>query len=222
MKGERVLRRENYSYPLNLKMTKEKYYILKEQGLCVRGCGRKAREGKTMCAECAEYGKTYQDENRKWARKKGLCPKCLKNRLFGEEKTCPECLAYMAIVNKKSREKGFKNSHEWYVVDIAKLKKQGLCRSCRTKKVAEGHTYCPTCLSKKRERRRRYYQNETKNFIPRSERRSYGLCYRCGNPLDSDKGLCTACSESVVKNFKGIRGTNAYWKADNQLTFRGL
>ena len=203
-------------------MRKEEYYRYKSLGLCVRGCGRKAREGKTMCAECAERVRTYQVENRVWAKENGFCPRCLKNKLFGEERICPECLADAAIVNKRSREKHYGSGHDYYVRDIARLKKNGLCRGCRKSKVAEGHTYCPTCLIKKRSRRKRDYQYEIKDLIPRSERNYYNLCYRCGDPLDDiDKRLCSKCSESVVKNFKGIRSTNAYWKADNQL-LRGV
>ena len=176
-----------------------------------------ARQGKTMCAECAEKGKKYQHENRKWAKSHGLCPRCMKNRLMGEERICPECLADAAIRNKKSREKNYGSNHNYYVMDIARLKERGICRGCRKNKVAEGHTYCSGCLAKKRIRRRRDYQRETKDFIPRSERRSFNLCYRCGDILDSNKGLCQKCSVDVAKNFKGIRGTNAYWKRDNQM-----
>ena len=198
-------------------MTRKEYYRLKEQGKCVRGCGRMARQGKTMCTECAEKVRKYHEDNRKWAKQHNLCPRCLKNRLMGEEKICLECLANAAITNKKSREKNHGSNHNYYIMDIARLKENGLCRGCRKKKAAEGHTYCQSCLAKKRNRRRRDYQNETKNFIPRSERRAYGLCYNCGNPLDSDKGLCEKCSLEKAKNFKGIRSTNAYWKTQNQL-----
>ena len=175
-----------------------------------------------MCAECADKVRKYQEESRVWAKERKLCPRCLKNRLMGEERTCPECLAIASIYNKKSREKHYGTSHDYYVMDIARIKAQGLCRSCRKQKVAEGHTYCPTCLIKHRNRKRKDHQYDFNDFIPRSERRGYNLCYRCGNPLDSDKNLCTACCESVVKNFKGIRGNNTYWKQGNQLIFGGV
>lgn len=176
-----------------------------------------AREGKTMCAECAEKVRKYHAENRAWAKEHNFCPRCMKNKLMGQEKICIECLADAAIINKRSREKNYGNNHNYYVMDIARLKERGICRGCRKNKVAEGHTYCQGCLAKKRIRRRRDYQRETKDFIPRSERRSFNLCYRCGDILDSNKGLCQKCSVDVAKNFKGIRGTNAYWKRDNQM-----
>lgn len=198
-------------------MTKEQYYNYKQQGLCVRGCGRKAVAGKTMCDACAEKGRQYQRENREWARERGLCPRCMKNKLFGDEKICVECLADASIINRRNREKRYGSEHEYYIMDITRLKENGICRGCRKQKVVTGHTYCMSCLIKKREKSRRARQNETKNFIPRSERRSFNLCYNCGNPLDTDKGLCQKCSIAKAKNFKGIRSTNAYWKAENQL-----
>jgi len=198
-------------------MTKEQYNKNKQNGICVRCGSRKAIPGKVMCAECAEKVRQYKQDNTKWAKEHNFCPRCLKNKLMGDEHICPECLADAAIRNKKSREKNYGSNHNYYIMDISRLKESGLCRGCRKNKVAVGHTYCITCLIKKRNRRRRDYQNETKNFIPRSERRAYGLCYDCGNPLDTDKGLCKKCSLEKAKNFKGIRGTNAYWKRDNQM-----
>jgi predicted amidophosphoribosyltransferase len=198
-------------------MTKEQYERYKAQGICVRCGSRKAKEGRVMCSECAEKMKKAQNETRKWAREHGFCPRCLRNRLWGQEKICPECLADAAIANKKSREKYYGGNHEYYIMDITRLKAKGLCRGCRKNKVSTGHTYCEACLEKKRRR----FRKKNEGYISRSERRFYGLCYRCGNPLDTDKGLCSECCDKVAQNFKGIRGTNAYWKADNQqLTFR--
>lgn len=171
-----------------------------------------------MCSACAEQSKEYQRENREWAKAHKICPRCMKNRLFGNEKTCPECLADSYIRNQQSVARLYGTQHEQYVLRMKQKKEQGICRSCG-KKAAEGHTYCLECLLKRRGRWRDY-QRERGNFIPRSERRSYGLCYRCGQPLDTDKGLCSKCSESVAKNFKGIRSTNAYWRYDNDLLRR--
>jgi len=140
---------------------------------------------------------------------------------MGDEKRCPECLAKAYIANIKTRRKHYGSNHDYYVMDIAKLKENGLCRGCRRNKVAEGHTYCMTCLVKKRERDRQDRLKKTGDGLSRSERYSYGLCYRCGEPLDTDKRLCSTCCEATAKNFRGIRGTNAYWQADNKRVFGG-
>ena len=157
-------------------------------------------------------------------KKQGFCPRCGKNKLWGDEKTCPECLADASIINRRSREKHYGSQHNYYVTDITRLKAEGLCRGCRKYKVMEGHTYCIACLVKKRERskRDRLFKSGS-DGIDRSERPSYGMCYTCGQPLDTDKRLCSKCSEQRAKNFKGIRGTNAYWRNDNaQLTLGGV
>lgn len=202
-------------------MTKEQYYKAKEDGKCVRCLGRDALPGKVMCEVCANKGKKYREETRKWLKKVGYCPRCGRNKLYGEEKTCPECLANAAIANKKYRQKHYGSDHEYYVMDIARLKEKGLCRGCRKNEVAEGHTYCLTCLIKKRKRTRLNHQYDFNDFIPRVERRSYGLCYRCGSPLDTDKNACSKCCKELVKNFKGKRGANSYWRFDNQFLTGG-
>lgn len=202
-------------------MTKKQYYSNKDRGICVRCGNRKAMPNHVMCKICNEKAKAYQRETRIWMREKGFCPRCGRNRLWGDEKICPECLANASISNKRSREKHYGSQHNYYVTDITQLKAEGLCRGCRKHKIVEGHTYCIACLAKKRERSRR--DRLFKSGLSRSERYSYGLCYTCGQPLDTDKRLCSKCTEKRIKNFKGIRGTNAYWRNDNaQLTLGGV
>lgn len=197
-------------------VTKKDYYDLKARGLCVR-CGKnKAREGRVMCSTCAEKVNAYRTESIEWAREHNVCPKCMKNKLFGDEKTCPECLANQYARNRRSVIKLYETSHNQYVLRMKRKKEQGICRSCNNK-IAEGHTYCSKCLTKKRERSKHDRLIKGHDGIDRSERYYYGLCYRCGEPLDTDKRLCSKCCSNVVKNFKGIRGTNTYWKVSNRL-----
>lgn len=54
-----------------------------------------ATKDKVMCCECAEKQRIYRQETRKFLRNLGLCPRCGKNKLFGDEKECPECTAMM-------------------------------------------------------------------------------------------------------------------------------
>lgn len=195
------------------------YERRKEQGLCV-GCGKvPPRNGKIMCAECAEKQRVYREDTRKFFKSIGICPRCGKNKLFGDEKTCPECLAYAYAVNNKSKANRNFNSKEWYKKDIAMLKSQGLCRSCRKEKIAIGHTYCPSCLIKHRERAAKYKNKKDKSGLDRSERPNYGLCYFCGNPIDRDGRTCKKCAEIVKKNLPKTGG-NSLWKEQNKLIFR--
>lgn len=195
-----------------------RYYGRKEKGICV-DCGKKpAEEGKVLCTECKEKQHAYKNERRKWLKETGYCPKCGINKLFGDEKTCPECLAMCYANHRRYISNRYGTQHDYYVMDMTRLKEKGLCRGCRKNKRAEGHVYCEACLQKKRENDRQRRIRKGGDGIDRSERYSYGLCYRCGNPLDNDdKRLCSDCCEKAAKNFKGIRGTNAYWKSQNRL-----
>lgn len=173
-----------------------------------------------MCFQCAESSKMYHRETRKFLKQMGLCPRCGKNKLFGDEKECPECVAMMYALNLKSMERRNFNAKEYYKKDIQRLKDKGICRRCRKRSVAEGHTHCAACLAKHREegrKRRAYIKNKG---ISRSERPNYGLCYRCGANLDTDKRLCSKCSGKAISNLPKVRAENKLWKADNQRVFQ--
>lgn len=172
-----------------------------------------------MCEKCAEKQKIYQRENRAYFRSLGLCPRCGKNKLFGDEKECPECVAMMYELNRKSREKGNFDAKEYYRKDIKMLKEKGLCRRCRNRKVADGHTYCQICLEKHREEGRKRRNIKSNDGISRSERVSYGLCYFCGVKIDSGKKICQKCTEIMVKNLPEKHSDNKSWRSDNQIVF---
>ena len=182
-------------------------------------CGIVNTTDKVMCPECAEKQKIYQRENRAYFRSLGLCPRCGKNKLFGDEKECPECVAMMYELNRKSREKGNFDAKEYYRKDIKMLKEKGLCRRCRNRKVADGHTYCQICLEKHREEGRKRRSMKSNDWISRSERGSYGLCYFCGVKIDSGKKICQKCTEIMVKNLPEKHSDNKSWRSDNQILF---
>lgn len=201
-------------------MSKTTYENRKKKGLCVK-CGKVPPvEGKVMCAECAEKQKIYQQETRKYLQNLGLCPRCGKNKLFGDEKECPECTAMMYEINQRSRERRNVTAMDYYRKDIKRLKEQGLCRSCRKRKVAEGHTYCSVCPAKKRERSREYRRKKDKIGLERSERPNYGFCYTCGNPIDREGRVCKRCAEMMTKNLPADRDKNVAWREDNRLVFK--
>ena len=171
-----------------------------------------------MCQECADKQKKYLRENRQFFKDNNLCRVCGKNKLFGDEKTCPECLAYMAEVNKKSREKHGGNS-AYYKKDIKRLKENGICRGCRKRKVVEGKTYCEICLEKKRIRSQEYRRRKTVDGLRRSERPAYKLCYTCGSKLDREGRICQKCADIMTSNLPKIHD-NKTWRDDNKFLFK--
>ena len=76
-------------------MSKGTYYYRKANGLCT-DCGKEIepeRKGKTTCEACKEKNTKEAQETREFRRMLGLCPRCGKNKLIGDEKNCPECRA---------------------------------------------------------------------------------------------------------------------------------
>ena len=197
-------------------MSKYTYERRKQEGLCTR-CGKVLTNDKKMCEECLEKEKVKTRETREFYKSLGLCPRCGRNKLFGSEKQCPECSAKMYESNRKSREKRNLNLKEYYKKDIKELKENGLCRSCRKRKVAEGHTYCPICLAKHREYGRKRRMVNSKSGIGRSERPNYGLCYFCGEKIDTDGRTCSRCAEIMKRNLPEKSMGNLYWRMDNKL-----
>lgn len=201
-------------------MSKNTYYIRKAQGICVN-CGKeKAVPGKVHCQKCADKCAEYRTKSRELFKSLGLCPKCGKNKLFGTEKMCPECLARMYEINRKSKAKAAGSYEQWckdyYKADKARLEEQNLCRACRKRQRAVGHTYCESCLAKKRIESREIRNRTKNNGIPRSERPNYGLCYICGGKLDRDGRICTKCAKKAAKNLPKHRD-NKLWRQDNKL-----
>lgn len=85
---------EQRAYQNQLK--RERYHRNKAAGLCVN-CGKKAQDGKTMCATCViqqrRAGAAYRLRSGKkkgWA-EAGLCIRCGAEPISGR-KLCPDCL----------------------------------------------------------------------------------------------------------------------------------
>ena len=135
------------------KYFKERYRQRKEHGLCTR-CGKPAMTNKTLCKECAEKNKNKYREDREFFKTLGLCPKCGKNKLFGSEKTCPECLAYAEKINAKCAIKtaGSKEAYNKQVYQKARQRydEQNLCVMCKIRQRVKGHVHCEECLEKRR------------------------------------------------------------------------
>lgn len=91
-------------------------------------------------------------EARKFYKSIHICPECRKNRILGDESTCPECLAQKSIYNKRYYEKHseilkqkFKDyNHKIYTERSAK----GICTRCGKRKAATNRKKCVVCLNR--------------------------------------------------------------------------
>lgn len=194
------------------------------KGLCGQ-CGKRPPvDGKTQCKECAEKKKKYNLESRTFYKKQGLCPRCGKNKLFGNEKLCPECSVRareISVAYQIRKEGSCEEFNKQYYQEVKKrLAEQNLCVMCKKNKRANGHVHCEECLEKRRIKGRKIRKQQEKVGIARSERPAYGLCYRCGNPLDRDGKLCVKCATKAVSCLPKFRNTDT-WKTNNNLLFGG-
>lgn len=91
--------------------------------------------------------------NYKFYQSLGICPSCRKNGLMGDEKMCPECLAYFAMKNKeyydingrKNKDSFNKSRREIHQYRI----EHHLCTRCGVK-ISSSKKKCPKCLEKDR------------------------------------------------------------------------
>ena len=88
----------------------KKYYDKRQKlGLCIR-CGKPIdRDGK-KCTECLKKENEYHRKNADFARKMHICTKCMKVKVYGDNKRCPECREkdrkrYVKFMEKKKKEK---------------------------------------------------------------------------------------------------------------------
>ena len=193
------------------------YEKRKEAGMCV-SCGiNKAMDGKVKCRACQEKHSEYQRKSREFFDSMGLCVRCGQREQAIGFKYCPECLEKSYEVNRRSVEKNG-GTAKYYKA----RKANGKCVGCGNAPLP-GHVRCAKCMEIHDKYNRLYNarQKYAKNGkIRRSERYEYGLCYICGESLDTDKRLCKKCTETMIENVKvnwHEQPEDRGWKRANKL-----
>lgn len=188
-------------------------------GLCIECGGKLDTDGK-ICSLCRQKAK---DAYRLYL-SIGICPRCKKEKLYGTEKSCPECKAkaasYMTAkrenMTESEKEIQRKKDNAYNKAKYDRHKEAGICVYCGKRKSESPYISCSICTAK----RKIYYREHTGKYIQRHERASYGLCYVCGRHLDREGKACKACSDKAAAVLAENRAsTNLYWKADNKLIF---
>lgn len=122
----------------------------------------------------------------------GICPRCQKVRLYGDEKVCPECnaYAYEHIMQARATEEGRLHYNEvhskWAKNEHQRRIEQGICTRCGKRKSDYGYKTCGICRAK--DNRTRLLREPHKPN--RSERYKQGLCYFCDNPIKDGYKVC--------------------------------
>jgi len=176
------------------------YERRKQAGLCV-DCGKSSPlPGKLRCRECADRKNEKARNDYYWYQEQHICPCCRKTKLIGDEKICLECGAKRYALGRKQSENGKKR--EQRINRENKRRSQGLCPRCGGT-VEDGYVFCKDCRSVRKKIRLRQYRR--KHPIIRVERPSYGLCFLCGEPLDTDMRICSSCHDAMMTRKKGGR-----------------
>lgn len=161
----------------------------KEQGLCLK-CGKPLDREGTYCISCNNYLNEQQTLLRHWYQEHGICPRCGKNDLFGDEKNCPECAAkkYEATMRRRGKlgKEHYNSQHnEWARIEHQRRISEGICTRCGKRKAYGGYKTCGICREKTRNYKRRKHGKPD-----RGERCNQGLCYFCDSPIKEGYKVC--------------------------------
>ena len=185
------------------------YHERKANGLCV-SCG-KPNEGKyVLCEPCREKRKAYVNDTRKWYQQNGICPRCGKEKLHGDEKNCLECAAksYVRIVPNRDRDHYNETHREWSRRTHHEFVAKGICTRCWKRKSDHGFKTCGICRTRDTEKRR--LRQPVKP--PKSERAEMGLCYFCCEPVKPGYKTCQRCCDRNADNSRKMDRSNHQWR----------
>lgn len=160
----------------------------KQNNLCL-ACGKELDREGIYCLSCRDKINTDVKETRKWYQDNGICPRCRKNKLFGDEKNCPECTAYaytMIMPKREQNREHYNETHaEWSRRKHQEMIEKGICTRCRKRKSDYGYKTCGICRNEGREYKRMKYGKPS-----RAERHTKGLCYFCDKPIKQGYKVC--------------------------------
>lgn len=144
-------------------MSKGTYLKRKQMGLCTK-CGKEIepeRKGKTTCYSCVKANTDYKRETREFVLEFRICPRCFKNKLYGDERNCLECRTKNYVNREKQRrdnpereeiyyQHGRRNYKELY----NQRKEQGLCSKCGRvlREDEKKFAWCSICRGYRRSR----------------------------------------------------------------------
>lgn len=152
-------------------------------------CGKPLDREGANCTECRKILNDKNRELRQWYKDGGICPRCGKNNLFGDEKACPECnaLAYSYHTRRAQRlGKEYINQKQadYQKIIYKRRSEQGVCTRCGKRKAMEPYKMCGICRAKDKKRKEKYAKPS------RSERWKQGLCYFCDSPIKDGYKVC--------------------------------
>lgn len=141
----------------------------------------------------------------------GLCPRCGKNKLFGDEKNCPECSAKAQECKERYEiehsEKVKENTNAYHRSVYRQRKEAGLCVRCGKRNPLYNDLRCGICKEKMDLRRQERRVRNGK--LTCKERLEQGLCYFCGAKTVPGLKVCEkhrqVCAENGSKSDREVQ-----------------
>lgn len=170
---------------------------LKAQGLCVDCAKRPSEKGIAVCRECADKRNKRDKELRKAYSDYGICPRCGKNSLWGDEKNCIECRTIYSAraINSRDREHYNRTHSDWSRKTHKARIEQGVCTRCGKTKATVGYKTCAVCRMKIAEIKRR----NSPVVMSKEDRYKNGLCFWCDNPRLEKYKVCQVHYDMCVE-----------------------
>lgn len=178
---------------LSSKEIKEKSVIRrKDNHLCIN-CGKPLDREGYYCSSCLYIKRENRRKDKEFYTSHGICYRCRKEPIYGDETICPECSAKEYANTLKSRERlgreHYNKVHrEWAKKHYQESVKNGICYRCGKRPADGGYKSCGICRNKNGEYKRIRYQANVK--ISREKRTQMGMCYFCDAPVKAGYKVC--------------------------------
>lgn len=182
-------------------MIKDKYKrklieYRRKNGLCIY-CGEVSDNG-VSCEPCRAKRNVALKMRRAKRTANGICPRCGKNEIFGDEKNCIECRfnSFEYTQEHRDRETYNRQHREWERRVNQELRDAGICPRCKKRKADSGYKTCGICRAKAKE-----YYTAKKSKPNRAERQAkQGLCFFCDRPIKPKYKVCEVHYQMNVDN----------------------
>ena len=188
-----------------------------ENKICVKCSNPVDRDG-VLCSECLEKQNTEKRADYKFYIGIGICPRCRRNRILGQERSCPECRAYeanyMSKVRSKNREEYNKKMREYRRELTVKRKAQGMCTRCGKREAETGYSTCSICRIKSTTYKRNKYGHPNRS----EERLELGICYFCDNPVKPGLKVCEYHHNQNIEASKKVDREKHIWRKSLKVT----
>lgn len=184
--------------------------------MCLK-CGNPLDREGIYCAECRRVINSGQHDRREWYREHGICPRCGKNDIMGDEGMCPECRARSYEVNMRSRERLGKDHYnathsQWARNEHQRRIAEGICTRCGKRKADGGYKTCGICRERDRNKKLMKYGKPD-----RKDRAAQGLCFFCDNPIKDGYKVCEKHYQMCIAHLDDERCKKATEKMKKQM-----